>query len=218
MRLPPFPLFLPFLLFLASCAGPQVAVNRRADFSKIHRIAVTSFSGPGGEGASDLLAQDLLARGADVIERQRLDAVLNEQHLSVEGILEPSTIKRLGKILGVDALIVGTVTSYSPGQSYLVFSGGGSGSTVIGNAVTPISGSGMLYSQGPAIGAPGSEVLTSNATVGLTARMVDVETASIMWSARMNYEGFDVETAMSQVTKSFADSLVPVWPQLTPLR
>jgi len=199
------------LLFLAACAGPQVAVNRKADFSKIHRIAVTSFSGGGGEAAADTLAQDLLFRGADVVERNRLDSVLRERNLSAEGILDPATIKQVGKILGVDALIVGTVTNYSPGQSYLVYSGGAG--TIIGATVTPIQGR-TVYSQGPAVGVPGSDVVTSAASVGLVARMVDVETGSILWSARMTYEGFDIDSAMSAVSGSFADSLVPIWPSL----
>ena len=202
-------------LLLSSCAGPQVAVNPRADFSRIHRIAVTAFSGSGGEAAGDMLGQELLARGADIVERQRLEAVLRERSLSAEGILDPSTVKQVGKILGVDAIIVGTVTNYSPGQSYLVYSGGAG--TLVGATVTPIAGR-SVYSQGPAGGIPGSDVVTSAASVGLVARMVDVETGSVLWSARMTYEGFDVDTAMSEVSRSFADSLVPIWPILRPLK
>jgi len=75
-----------------------------------------------------------------------------------------------------------------------------------------------VYSQGPAVGLPGSDVVRSASAVGLVARMVDVETGSVLWSARMNYEGFDVETAMATVAGSFADSLVPIWPFLHPLK
>lgn len=208
-------LLIVYLAWLSSCAGPNVAVNLRADFSAIRRVAVSPFSGTGGEAAADMIAQDLLARGADVVERQRLEAVLREQSLSGQGLLDPATVKRVGKILGVDALIVGTVTNYSPGQSYLVYSGGAG--TILGATVTPIAGR-TVYSQGPAVGVPGSDVVTSAAAVGLVARMVDVETGSVLWSARMTYEGFDVDTAMAAVTGSFADSLVPIWPQLRSLK
>src|SRR5947207_1850668 len=106
-------------MFLAGCATPQVAVNAHADFSRIHRVAVASFSGAGGDVAADLMTQDLLQHGADVVERQRLDALLQEQNLASQNILDPTTIKKIGKILGVDAIFVGTVANNVPSQSYL---------------------------------------------------------------------------------------------------
>jgi curli biogenesis system outer membrane secretion channel CsgG len=200
---------------LAACVTPQVAFNAKADFQLVHRVAVAAFSGPGGEQAADMFLQDMLARGADVVERQRLDALLQEQHLSSSGILDQGTVKRVGKILGVDAIFLGTVTNYVPGQSYLV-STPSPNTVVIGN-VTPIQGK-TLYSGGWAPGMPDSQVVTSAASVGLIARMVDVETGSVLWSARMNYEGFDTETAMAAITESFADSLVPIWPSLRAMK
>src|ERR1035438_147973 len=86
------------VLVLAGCATPEVAVNQHADFSKIRRVAVATFSGSGGDVAADLLTQDLLNHGADVVERQRLDAVLNEQHLASDGLLNPATVKKIGEI------------------------------------------------------------------------------------------------------------------------
>jgi len=203
------------LALLWGCAGPEIAINRTADFTHIHRIAVAGFSGSGGDAAADILAQDLLARGADVVERQRLDAVLREQQLASSGALDSGTIKKIGKILGVDAIFVGTVISNTPNQSYLLNTG--APGTINVNTVTPVSGS-TLYSKGSAIGLPGSEVVTSAANVSLIARMVDVESGSILWSARMSYEGIDTPTAMAGITASFANSLVPLWPSLRPIR
>jgi TolB-like protein len=45
-----------------------------------------------------------------VIERQLLNKVISEQKLSLTGIVEPTSVKELGKILGVDAVISGTIT------------------------------------------------------------------------------------------------------------
>src|SRR5204863_3821246 len=109
-------------LLAAGCATPQIAVNSRADFSRIHRVAVASFGGQNGDVAADLLTQDLLQHGADVVERQRLDAVLHEQNLAAQNMLDPGTVKKIGKILGVDAIFVGTVAANVPSQSYLVTS------------------------------------------------------------------------------------------------
>lgn len=199
----------------AGCVGPEIAVNRRADFSRIQRVAVASFSGPGGEAAADMFTQDLLMEGADVVERQRLDAVLNEHNLAGSNVLDPTTIKKVGKILGVDAIFVGTVVNATPSQSYLVQSGGPE--SIVIDSVTPVTGR-TLYPQGGVLGIPGSEVVTAAANVALISRLVDVETGSVLWSARMTYEGFDAQTAMSNVTSSFARSLIPLWPSLQPLK
>src|SRR5258706_11560980 len=101
------------------CVPPQIAVNQRADFSRIHRVAVAPFGGASGDVAADLLPQDLLQHGADVVERQRLDALLHEQNLATQNMLDPATVKKIGKILGADAIFVGTVSTNVPGQCYL---------------------------------------------------------------------------------------------------
>ena len=197
---------------LAGCATPEVAVNSHADFSRIHRVAVASFGGGNGDVAADLLTQDLLQHGADGVERSRLDAVLQEQNLAQQNILDPATIKKVGAILGVDAIFVGTVAENVPSQSYLVTS---SRHGVNVNSVTPVSGTDLVPG-GSVIGVPDSQLLTSAAQASLIARMVDVETGSILWSGRMSYEGLNTESTMAGITSSFVKSLVPLWPSLHP--
>ena len=200
---------LPALLLLASCAAPRVAVNPRADFSGIKRVAVLPFSGPKGELAADLMTQSLLERGADVVERQRLDAVMREQSLSTSGSFDPATAKQLGKLLGVDALFVGTVAESTPQSSYIVSQSQNPRNTTI----TQVNG-GSVYSEGSVMGIPNSQLLSTTANVSLLSRMVDVQTGSIMWSASMAYEGFDISSAMSGITDAFIHSLSPIWPGL----
>jgi curli biogenesis system outer membrane secretion channel CsgG len=194
---------------LAGCAQPQVAVNPRADFRSIHRVAVATFGGPGGDVAADLLAQNLLQHGADVVERSRLDAVLQEQNLAGGKVLDPATVKRLGKILGVDAIFVGTVAANVPSQSYLVT---GTRDGINLNTVTPVQGS--LSVGSPVLGVPDSQVVTSAAQASLIARMVDVETGSILWSGSMSYQGLDSQSTLADITESLSRSLVPLWPAL----
>ncbi len=201
------PVFLLALALAACVSGPQVAIKRSYDFRKIRRVAVVAFSGTGGDAASDLLAQALLARGADVVERKQLDAMLAEAHLNVSGALDPATVRQIGKLLGVDALFFGSVTSFSPPRNYLVFTEQPQGALP---AVTPIE-SGSIHSSGMAPGVPGADIITSAATVGLNARMVEVESGSLLWSASQTYEGFDVESAMQEVADGFAGSLQSAW-------
>ncbi len=47
--------------------------------------------------------------GLEVVERGRLDEVLKEQKLGARGVLDPVTAKKIGNILGADAVVTGTV-------------------------------------------------------------------------------------------------------------
>lgn len=201
-------LLLALLPMLAACLTPNVAVNPRADFGTIKRVAVLPFSGPKGDLAADVLTQSLLEHGADVIERQRLDAVMREQSLSTSGSFDPATAKQLGKLLGVDALFVGTVAESTPQTSYLV-----SQSANPETNVTQVNG-GSVYSGGTVAGMPNTQLLNTTANVSLLSRMVDVQTGAVLWSASMSYEGFDIVSAMTGITDAFVKSLEPIWPAL----
>lgn len=196
-------------LLLAACATPRVAVNPRADFSAIKRVAVLPFSGPKGELAADVMTQSLLQSGADVVERQRLDAVLKEQSLTASSAFDPATARQLGRLLGVDALFVGTVAESTPQTTYIV-----SQSANPQANVTQVGG-GTIYSEGTVMGMPSAQLLSTTANVSLLSRMVDVETGSVLWSASMTYEGFDVVSAMGGITDAFIRSLAPIWPGLS---
>jgi TolB-like protein len=81
-------------------------------------IAVVEFTDLQGN-VTDLgrfLAEELVTRLADlekfrVIERQLLAKIIAEQKLSLTGVVDPTSAKQLGKILGVDAIVSGTVTN-----------------------------------------------------------------------------------------------------------
>lgn len=85
------------------------------DFSNITDLSF--LSGAGGEGAargvSNLLTNQLVKDGAFVvIERSRIDAILAEQNLGASGRIEPTTAAQIGRVLGVDAVLIGTVTKF----------------------------------------------------------------------------------------------------------
>lgn len=202
-------LLLPLALLLSACATPKVAFNPNADFSAIKRVAVLSFNGPRGELAADIMTQSLLAHGANVIERQQLDSIMKEQDLSRSTYFDPATARKLGSLLGVDALFVGTVAESTPQSSYIVSQSDKSRQTTI----TPVA-SGTVYSEGTVMGMPNSQLLSTTANVSLLSRMVDVRTGSVLWSASLSYEGFDIPTAMSGITDAFVRSLSPIWPGL----
>lgn len=67
-----------------------------------------------GAAASDEMATQLVNTGAfSVVERQQLEAILAEQRIGVSGAIDPATAARIGEVLGVQALIMGSITKFS---------------------------------------------------------------------------------------------------------
>jgi TolB-like protein len=80
-------------------------------------IAVVEFSDLQGNVTDfgRFLAEELITRlyqtkKFKVIERQLLNKIINEQKLTLTGLVDPSSAKQLGKLLGVDAIASGTIT------------------------------------------------------------------------------------------------------------
>lgn len=62
----------------------------------------------------DALVASLVRSGAlDVVERTRIDAILAEQKLTRDAFTDPANAARLGKLLGADYLVVGTLVDAS---------------------------------------------------------------------------------------------------------
>lgn len=66
-----------------------------------------------GKSAAELLITKLVQDGkVTVVERSALDKLLAEQNFSNSDRADPQTAAKLGRILGVDAIILGTITRF----------------------------------------------------------------------------------------------------------
>lgn len=92
------------------------------EVQKTHKIAVIEF--PNLEGnVSDLgkyLAEELTTRlfrtgRFQIIERQLMKKMMEEQKLNASGLIDEKTASKLGRILGVDALTTGTIAELNTG-------------------------------------------------------------------------------------------------------
>ena len=103
------------LICLAGCT-PKTVISQSYDFKQMQRIGIMGFLSPysGLSGVENLFAKYLIENGFKVVERAQLDQILHEHNISVSGYLSPATTKKIGEILGVDVLLVGEVTSYTP--------------------------------------------------------------------------------------------------------
>ncbi len=89
--------------------------------TKKSKIAVIEFANLQGQVtqfgrylAEELITRLYLTNQFEVIERQLLNKVLQEHQLNMSGIIDASSAKELGRILGVDAIASGSVTDLGP--------------------------------------------------------------------------------------------------------
>jgi TolB-like protein len=81
------------------------------------RLAVLPFGTLGlkptsGRIVAERMLGPLMEDGSvEVVERQLLEAVVREQRLQVSGLVDSRSVRELGRILDVDAVVTGTVTA-----------------------------------------------------------------------------------------------------------
>jgi TolB-like protein len=68
-----------------------------------------------GRFISEELSTQLVidAKSFGVVERIQLAAILKEHQISVSGLVDPATIRKLGQFAGVDAIVTGTLVPFS---------------------------------------------------------------------------------------------------------
>lgn len=87
--------------------------------SDINKIAVVDFTDLNGyqSAVGDFIAEELITNlfivssaEFDVVERRALARVLSEQKLTATGLFDSESIANVGKILGIEAIVTGTIT------------------------------------------------------------------------------------------------------------
>lgn len=118
-----------------------------------------------GKGIADLLVDKLVSDATySVIERKALDKILAEQNFSNSDRADPTSAAKIGKVLGVDAIIIGSITQFGRDDKKTDIGGGALG------GVTGRFGIG------------GVRKSKSTAVVAVTARMINTSTAEILAS------------------------------------
>ncbi|HEY4931328.1 MAG TPA: CsgG/HfaB family protein [Terriglobales bacterium] len=148
-------------------ASPQGRKKRVAvfdfDYATVQTYSAAAFGSnvDVGRGIADLAVKYLVQDGTySVIERKAMDKILTEQNFSNSDRANPNSAAKLGKLLGVDAIIVGSVTQFGNDTKNTNIGGGG------GNW------------GGYGIGGVGHK--KTKAIVAVDARIVDIDTAEIL--------------------------------------
>lgn len=77
-----------------------------------------------GTSASDILITELAKSGKFiVVERDKINAIMAEQKLGMSGAIDPNTAAQVGKILGLNAIVTGSISQFgsdTEGSEYLI--------------------------------------------------------------------------------------------------
>jgi curli biogenesis system outer membrane secretion channel CsgG len=163
----------------ASGRRPRIAILD-FDYATVH-TAVSAVFGTNvdvGKGITDLLISYLVKDGSfSIIERRALDKIMAEQNFSNSDRADSTSAAKIGKLLGVDAMVVGSVTQF----------GNDTKNTGVGGV-----GGGLGK-----LGLGGFNQKKTKAIVGLTARIVNIDTAEILASAESLGESQRTSTSMA---------------------
>ncbi|UCE08019.1 MAG: hypothetical protein JSW07_08320 [bacterium] len=110
---------------------------------------------PVGQGMADMLTTELVKSGKyQVIERQGIEQIMQEQRLGQSGAVTQQTAAEVGKLLGVELAIIGAVTEFGYKKSDV---------------------GGFLKKKGLGLG-----IQSASAVVGIDVRFVNTNTGEIL--------------------------------------
>src|ERR1700675_3789602 len=133
------------------------------DYATVHGSVAAIFGQDvdDGKGITDLLVKYLVKDGTySVIERKAMDKIMAETNLSNSDLANPASAAKIGKFLGGDALIIGSITQF----------GNETKNTNVGGAGGALGGFGL-----GGFGHKKTKVI-----VAIDARIIDIDTAEIL--------------------------------------
>jgi len=135
------PLILSFLI-ISGCAASQKTRMTQAVSSNVTEHAESKYTGPKrrvgivdfenktaygtrlGTAASDILVTELVKSGKFiVVERDKMNRLMEEQKLGMTGAIDPKTAASVGKMLGLNAIVTGSISQFgvaTTGSDYLI--------------------------------------------------------------------------------------------------
>jgi curli biogenesis system outer membrane secretion channel CsgG len=127
---------------LSGCAAGQKTMMEQAVSANVTQKVESQYTGPKrrvgvvdfqnktaygarlGTATTDILITELVKSGKFiVVERDRMNKLMEEQRLGMTGAIDPKTAAQVGKILGLNAIITGAISQYgvsTTGADYFV--------------------------------------------------------------------------------------------------
>lgn len=130
------------LLLAAGCetvGTPMVSLNPRFQTFSIRRVAILPFEGVpvtkeveeyqgwwrhsivnNGQVVSDVFTTEMMRIPAyDYVERSQIQKILQEQNVSLTDLMREKSASEIGKLLGADAVVLGTVNKFDYGFNFI---------------------------------------------------------------------------------------------------
>ena len=131
------------VMFTAACAPSKTVKQQQATSVRETEEVESKYTGPKrrigvvefenksaygqgrlGTAASDILVTELVKSGKFiVVERDRMNKIMEEQKLQSQGLTDPQTVARIGQVMGLEAIVVGSVSQFGvkkEGSDYLL--------------------------------------------------------------------------------------------------
>lgn len=113
------------LVFMYSCGTQKHYVRSEADIKNIKRVAVLPFENfspdeTAGEKMRRIIITALLSKNIDVVEPGEVTRLFRELKIKSIGSIKITEIQDIGKTLGVDAVMMGSVESFGMGRGISV--------------------------------------------------------------------------------------------------
>lgn len=105
------------LVLALGCSSAESVLKPGYDFGQVKRVAVTTVSGQlRSDAARDQVAtyfsMELMGHGYEVVERNRVNALLEEQDFQASDVTSPENVASAGRVLNVDAIVVVNIPVY----------------------------------------------------------------------------------------------------------
>lgn len=154
------------LLVLTPAIGYAAEGGGKMTIAIVEFRNTSNYDGPWalGQGMSDMLATSLFKTGKfRIVERERLEKIMEEKQLARNGEVNSKDLAALGKLIGADYIITGNVTQFGLSQGGIGGEGGGFGRRGGG-------------------GFGGLGIKTQTAQVAVDVRIVDAKTGELIAS------------------------------------
>lgn len=225
-------LMLPFLaLGFSGCVPPAVVfLSPHYTPARIRTVTLAGFQdyfnvAGSGKVAAGIFEKYLLLAGYSLVDRAQAQRVLDNQSEALSDSVSLITLRKIGEQLGVDAVVFGQLSDFTESsdrtvvedmpleQSQPIY---GQVKTIQRNGDTKVITdtnvvTGYSYSQ-TSVPVQQTEVIPAH--VGMSVRLVDVETGELLWSGSASGQGNHLDEAMEaasvQIMKSVAARLKDV--------
>src|SRR5579872_1652011 len=207
------------LLGLLGCATPAVVfVSPDYNPQQIKRVAVLGFSDFPGQQGSGTTVSDVFEKYLFNLHYAIIDPNQAQQNVNPSSNLDASTLAALGKSLGVDAVISGSISEFSQTSEQTVMVDVPQEETDPVYQSVVVQGRHGLRTVTQQTGTQTTftdqvvpETETLPARIGLSARLVSVKNGELLWSGSGSADGMNLssaaENAAAKVTQAIQKEL-----------